>query len=150
MASSLSQQIAFLLEIDKLKMVLVHDIVEIDAGDTFVYADPVASGKAEAERAAAERIFALLPEEQGAEFRSLWEEFEAVATPEARFAAALDRLLPLLHNYHTEGLTWREHGITAERVLARNQPVLRAGAPALEEYATRMIREAVAKGWLGE
>ncbi len=133
-----------------MKMMLVHDLVEIDVGDIFIYDDAVALRKAEREQAAADRIFALLPGEQAAEVRALWDEFEAGKTPEARYARALDRLQPLLHNYYTEGRAWREHGVTVDTVLAVNQPILANGAPALEEYATRLIREAVEKGYLGE
>jgi len=132
-----------------LKMVLVHDIVEIDVGDIFIYDEEGQGKKPELERAAAERIFAMLPEDQAAEARVLWDEFEVAETAEAKFARALDRLQPLLHNYYTEGRAWKEHGVTVDRVLAVNRPVLAAGAPALEEYATRLIAEAVEKGYLG-
>jgi putative hydrolase of HD superfamily len=94
-----------------LKMLLVHDIVEIDAGDTYCYDEEAHRDKAERERAAADRLFALLPEDQAGEVRALWEEFEGMGTPEARFAAALDRLQPLLHNYFTRGEAWRRHGV---------------------------------------
>ena len=100
-----------------LQMLLVHDLVEIDAGDTFVYDEAAAIDKESRERAAADRIFGLLPPDQAGEMRSLWEEFEARQTPEARFAASLDRLQPILHNYHTQGRAWRDHGVTADRVL---------------------------------
>ena len=130
-----------------MKMVLVHDLVEIDAGDTFCYDEAGNATKAAREQAAADRLFALLPADQGAEIRSLWEEFEARATPEARFAAALDRLQPLLHNLHTEGRAWREHGVTAEMVIARNRHIA-DGAPALWALVERLIRAAVAKGHL--
>src|SRR2546430_2109734 len=103
-----------------IRMVLVHDIVEIDAGDTYYY-DPVgALDKADRESRAADRLFGLLPADQGKELRDLWEEFEACRTPDARFAAALDRFMPQLHNYHTRGKSWSEHGVTADRVLERN------------------------------
>ncbi len=130
-----------------VKMVLIHDIVEIDAGDTFCYDEAAHADKAEREQAAADRLFALLPDDQGVELRALWEEFEARRTPEARFAAALDRLQPLLHNYHTQGLAWREHGVTVDRVLARNHHMAE-GATALWDYAERFIRDAVERGYL--
>jgi len=130
-----------------VKMVLVHDLVEIDAGDTFAYDDVGALDKAEREQAAADRIFALLPGDQAAEIRDLWEEFEARQTPEARYAAGLDRLQPLLHNYHTQGRTWREHNVTSDQVLARNRHMAE-GAPRLWQFAEGMIRDAVAKGYL--
>ena len=130
-----------------IKMVLIHDLVEIDAGDALVYDEAARAEKARFEQAAADRIFTLLPEDQGAQLRALWEEFEARRTGEARFAAALDRLQPLLHNYHTEGGAWREHGITLDRVLERNGHMAE-GSPALWEYAERFIRDAAERGWL--
>ena len=90
-----------------LKMLIVHDIVEIDADDTFCYDDIGALTKADRENRAADRIFNLLPADQAIELRNLWAEFEQRITNEAKFAAALDRLIPLLHNYHTEGRSWR-------------------------------------------
>ena len=100
-----------------LKMLLVHDIVEIDAGDTYCYDAAGNDDKAEREQVAAHRIFGLLPDDQRDEMHRLWEEFEARETSEARFAAALDRLMPILHNYHTQGRSWQEHGITQAQVL---------------------------------
>lgn len=130
-----------------LKMLLVHDIVEIDAGDTFVYDEAARAGKVEREREAAERIFGLLPGDQGAELHALWEEFEAQATPEARFAAAVDRLLPMMLNHAAGGGAWAMHGITNDRVRARNEHI--AGvAPELWEAARALIDDAVARGIL--
>lgn len=130
-----------------LKMVLVHDIVEIDAGDVFVYDEAARAGKAAAELAAAERLYGLLPPDQGAELRGLWEEFEAKATPEARFAAAVDRLQPLLLNITTEGRSWKEHGITADRVLALNAGIA-LGSPSLWTHVEALLHQAVADGHL--
>ena len=130
-----------------VRMVLVHDLVEIDAGDTYCYDEEAGKDKAEREQAAADRIFAMLPSDQGAVMRELWEEFEAMQTPESRYAAALDRLQPLLHNYLTEGRAWRAHGITREQVRSRNHHMA-AGAPALWEYAENLIDQAVEKGYL--
>jgi len=130
-----------------VKMVLIHDLVEIDAGDIFIYDAARRVEKEERERRAAERIFGLLPEDLTEEMRSLWEEFEARETPGARFAAALDRLQPLLHNYHTQGHSWRQHGITQDQVLALNRRISE-GAPALWEYAQGLIEDAVRKGYL--
>jgi putative hydrolases of HD superfamily len=130
-----------------LKMVLVHDLVEIDAGDTFAYDEVGAVDKAARETAAAERIFDLLPTDQAVELRALWDEFEARQTPEAQYAAALDRFQPMLHNYRTQGKAWQEHGITADQVLARNQHMA-DGSPALWNYARRFVADAVAKGYL--
>lgn len=131
-----------------MKMVLVHDLVEIDAGDTFIYAVDMAEEKARREMAAADRIFALLPPDQAGDMRALWEEFEARVTPEAKFARAIDRLEPVLLNCHTQGRSWREHGITMEQVIARNQPIIADASPMLEEYFLRLIRDAVTAGYL--
>jgi putative hydrolase of HD superfamily len=130
-----------------LKMVLVHDVVEIDAGDTFCYDAEANLDKEEREHRAAERIFGLLPEEQARELRELWLEFEARETPEARFAAALDRLQPMMHNYHTAGSSWQRHGISKRQVLHRNSP-MEEGAPELWRYAERFIEAAAAAGVL--
>jgi putative hydrolase of HD superfamily len=105
------------------EMVLVHDIVEIDAGDTFAY-DVAGNADREArEQVAAGRLFGLLPPDQAERMRGLWEEFEAGETAESKFALALDRLQPLLQNVHAEGGAWRSHGVTREQVLLRMQPV---------------------------
>jgi len=131
------------------RMALIHDIVEIDAGDTFFF-DPVgALDKAEREELAAARLFGLLPPDQAAGFRAAWEEFEERHTPEARFAAALDRLQPMLHNYLTGGLAWRKHGVTADRVHARNRHI-GDGSPALWDVAQAIIGTAVERGFLEE
>lgn len=128
-----------------LKMALLHDLVEIDAGDTFVYDDRGARDKQEREQRGAERIFGMLPLDQAHEFRRLWEEFEARRTDESRFAAALDRLQPILHNYYTRGKAWREHGVTSDKVRARNAHMAE-GAPRLWNYAAELIATAVARG----
>ncbi len=136
------------LDIGKVvRMVLAHDLVEIDAGDTYVYDTAGNVGKLEREARAADRIFGLLPGDQAAEFRALWDEFETRETPEARFAAALDRVQPLLHNFATQGTVWRQHGITSGRVADRNRHVA-DGSRALWTYAEGLIREAVARGYL--
>lgn len=130
-----------------IKMVLIHDIVEIDAGDTFCYDEAGQEGRLEKERMAAERIFAILPDEQAERLRSLWDEFEERRTPEARFAAALDRLQPLLHNYFTCGYAWKENGVTSQMVIERNKHI-KEGSPELWRYAEHLIADAVAKGYL--
>ncbi|MEW5930215.1 MAG: HD domain-containing protein [Gemmatimonadota bacterium] len=130
-----------------MKMVLVHDVVEIDAGDAFCYDAAANVGKEERERRAAERIFGLLPAEQAAELHALWAEFEAGETPDARFAVALDRLQPLLQNLHSGGGSWRAHGIARAQVLRRMDPI-RAGAPALWPTVLAVVDEAVAAGHL--
>jgi putative hydrolase of HD superfamily len=130
-----------------MMMVLVHDVVEIDAGDAFCYDAAANVGKEERERMAAERIFGLLPTEQAAELHALWAEFEAGESPDARFAVALDRLQPLLQNLHSGGGSWRAHGIARAQVLRRMDPI-RAGAPALWPTVLAVVEEAVAAGHL--
>ena len=130
-----------------LKMLILHDLVEIDAGDTFAYDTTRMADQHEREAIAADRIFGLLPDDQAKEFRALWDEFEERATPEAKFAAAVDRFQPMLLNCLTEGAAWRRHGVTSERVIARNQHIAN-GSTALWEYARRMIDDAVAAGHL--
>jgi putative hydrolase of HD superfamily len=131
-----------------LAMVLVHDLVEIDAGDLFLYADDAQQARQEeAERAAADRIFALLPPDQAARLRGLWDEFEERQTPEARFARGLDRLQPMLANLEANGGTWQEHGITADRVLAKVQ-LIEDGSAALGHYARDLVAGAVQAGLL--
>jgi putative hydrolase of HD superfamily len=130
-----------------VKMVLIHDLVEIDAGDTFAYDEVGAKDKPERERKAADRIFYLLPDDQAAEVDQLWTEFEARETPESRFAAALDRFQPLFHNYLTEGRAWKKHGIQKAQVIERNRHI-EEGSPELWEYAQEIIDESVEKGYL--
>lgn len=132
-----------------VEMLLVHDVVEIDAGDTFAYDDAGHLDKEERERVAAERIFGLLPDDQARWIWELWLEFEAKATPEARFAASVDRLQPLLLNAASGGQAWKRHGVTADRVRARNAHIA-DGAPALWERAQLVIERAVAEGILQE
>ncbi|MDA0711843.1 MAG: HD domain-containing protein [bacterium] len=127
-----------------VKMALVHDLVEIDAGDTFLYDTARNADKAERENRAADRIFGLLPTDVGEELKDLWTEFEARETPEARFAGAIDRLQPFLHNIHTDGRAWREHGINARQIRDRNG-VIALGSETLWTYALALIDEAVAK-----
>lgn len=127
-----------------MKMLLVHDVVEIDAGDCFVYAD--ATGKAEREQAAADRIFAILPDDQAAELRSLWNEFEEHATTEARFARAMDRFQPVLLNVSAHGKTWQEHGVTVDQAMNLNVPILAEGAPELAHYVKQLLNDAFAQG----
>jgi putative hydrolase of HD superfamily len=130
-----------------LKMVLIHDLVEIDAGDTFCYDEAAQGDKEERELAAAGRIFALLPEDQEKALWSLWREFETQETVEAKFAASLDRFQPLLLNHHTQGHTWSKPGVNREKVLQRND-ILRDNVPPLWEYAQGIIKKAVKEGYL--
>ncbi len=126
-----------------IQMLLVHDIVEIDAGDTFAYGDQ--SSKASDEADAAARIFGLLPPAQRDSLIALWEEFEARATPESRFANAMDRLMPALHNYYGGGGTWREHGVTRAQVQRRLEPI-GEGSDRLWAWLQPLLDEAVARG----
>lgn len=130
-----------------IKMVLIHDIVEIDAGDTFAYDEHGYEDKEEREIQAAQRIFNLLPSDQADEIWKLWREFEERRTPEARYAASLDRLQPLLLNYFTQGHTWRMPGVTSEKVYERMAPI-RESTPVLWEYAVEIIEDSIAKGYL--
>ena len=130
-----------------IRLVLVHDIIEIDAGDTFAYDLTGYVDKAEREERAAGRIFGLLPGDQAAEFRALWDEFEAHQTAEARFANALDRLMPLLHNYLNEGGVWRENGIGADRVRQRMAPVGEVSAE-LGDLVEAFVMAAVERGYI--
>ena len=130
-----------------VKMVLIHDIVEIDAGDTFCYSPHDRNQKTATEREAANRIFGLLPDDQANELRCLWEEFEEMKTPEARFAASVDRLQPLLLSFNTRGHTWLKYGVTRSQVIERNQYIER-GSTMLWELAKQLIDESVQKGYL--
>lgn len=121
-----------------LQMIALHDIVEIDAGDTFAYDTGAHTSKAEREAGAAERLFGLLPADQGAECRRLWDEFEARETNEARLANAVDRLQPLLLNSTAGGGSWRDAQVTRAKVEARMAPVSDA-LPALGDFVAATI-----------
>jgi putative hydrolases of HD superfamily len=129
-------------------MLLVHDLVEIDAGDLFVYAGEQAQARQEeAERAAADRLFALLPDGQAGAVRALWDEFEERRTPEAKFARALDRLQPMLANYEQGGGTWAQHSVPASQVLAK-VALIEDGSATLGQFARGLISAAVSRGFL--
>ncbi len=130
-----------------IAMLLLHDIVEIDAGDVNVYDAEARVGQPARERRAADRIYGLLPSEQGLEFRKLWEDFEARESPEARFAASIDRLQPLLLNHHTQGATWRDREVTRAQVLAVNAHIA-DGSQELWELARAVIDDAREHGYL--
>ncbi|MEH2142884.1 HD domain-containing protein [Nostoc sp.] len=130
-----------------IKMLLIHDLVEIDAGDTFCYDVQGNQSKAAREAQAALRLFGLLPADQGSELRLVWDEFEAGETPTAKFAAALDRIQPLLHNQQTQGGTWCIHGIRRDQVMKRVAPV-ETGAPELWPFVLQLIDDCVAAGYL--
>jgi len=149
MALALADQAPAGTDLSKvISMVLVHDLVEIDAGDLFVFADPSEQERQEiAERAAADRIFAILPAEQAVTMRQVWDEFMERATAEAKFARALDRLQPMLENFAVGGGTWTRHGITADQVLAKVK-LIEDGSPALGRYAQDLVGRAVEMGLL--
>jgi len=125
-----------------MKMLLIHDIIEIDAGDTYCYDEAGVVDQSSREHAAAERLFGLLPQDQMIELRELWGEFEERSTAEAKFAVTIDRLMPLLHNYHTEGRSWREHDIRSDQVSARNE-AMKDGSLELWKFAMSLIDDAV-------
>ena len=131
-----------------MKMVLVHDVVEIDAGDTYCYDTKGYEDKAEREQKAADRLYALLPEEQAAEYRALWEEFEAGETAEAKFANALDRIQPMLLNYKKGGISWMKHGISEAQVTNRNIPTVTRGSETIGAFAQEIIAAAKDAGML--
>ena len=130
-----------------VKTVLIHDIVEIDAGDTYLYDAKGNETKRERETKAADRLFGLLPDDQRDEYRRLWEEFEAKSTPEARFASAIDRMQPMLLNYAKGGISWREHGVSCEQVKERNKCVS-VGSEKLWEYMNGLFDKAHENGLL--
>lgn len=130
-----------------VKMILIHDLVEIDAGDTFCYDEKGYEDKEEREQIAAKRLFSILPYDQAKEVFELWREFETQNTPEAKFAACMDRLQPLILNYNTKGHTWQKPGVTSEKVLNRNK-LLEENAPDLWEYAKEIIEDSIRKGYL--
>jgi putative hydrolase of HD superfamily len=132
-----------------LKMVLIHDLVEIDAGDTYAYDAAGLVGQHDREARAAERLFGLLPPDQAADFRALWDEFEARETPEAKFAAACDRCHPMLLNCLTDGETWKKHGVTYAKVVARNQHA-REGSEAVWEHLAGILDAAKKRGSIGD
>jgi putative hydrolase of HD superfamily len=130
-----------------IQLLVVHDIVEVDAGDVFVYDQAAELQKSAREQQAAERIFNLLPPDQATVLRQLWDEFEERQTVEARFACALDRFQPILLNYAGRGEMWRQYGITASRVLERNRS-METGSRKLWEYTQTILKDAVEQGYL--
>ncbi|ARN66269.1 HD domain-containing protein [Vibrio vulnificus] len=130
-----------------VKMLLLHDVVEIDAGDTFVYDAVASEQQAEKELAAARRLFGMLPADQGEELFQLWLEFEAAQTADAKFGKALDRIIPMLLNYHNQGQSWQEHGVTRQQALTVNQKI-DLGSHVLWDKAQEIIEQATQNGWL--
>ena len=132
-----------------MKILLIHDLIEIDAGDTYCYDEQGKKDQAQREENAADRIFGILPPDQAKTFRELWDEFEDRKTPESKFANALDRLQPFLLNYFTRGQTWQENDIKSSQVKSRMRPV-DDGSPILWKYLNSLIDDAVKKGFLSE
>ena len=131
-----------------IKMLLIHDVVEIDAGDTFAFAaQEVLDGQEDKEIEAANRLFGLLPDDQFTQLKTLWLEFEAAETTDARFAKAMDRILPLIQNMANNGGSWSRHQVTKAQVLKRNE-YLNGLAPKLWDYAQEQINIATNNGWL--
>jgi putative hydrolases of HD superfamily len=132
-----------------VRILLVHDIGEIDTGDTIVFAEGGWEERKAAELAAVKRIFGLLPEDQAAEFLCLWQEFEQAESNEALFAHAVDRAMPVLLNLANQGQSWRENGISYERVVHRIKTPIQTGCPALWEYLESRLEQARDKGLFG-
>jgi putative hydrolase of HD superfamily len=132
-----------------VKMLLIHDLVEIDAGDTFCYNEHACEDQHERELQAAIRIFNLLPKDQARQLWALWEEFEGGQTVNSRFANALDRLQPLINNYYTQGEAWQKHKVKKDQIVARNC-MIEDGAPELWRYASKLIEDAAVQGILPE
>jgi putative hydrolase of HD superfamily len=130
-----------------LKMLLIHDIVEIDAGDTFIYDTQKSHDNTDEERLAAERIFGLLPAEQATEFIAIWEEFEESKTDEAKFARSMDRLEPLLQNVSNNGGTWQEFNVDFAKVYAKKQAI-KHGSTTIWEYAEQLLNDSLDRGIL--
>ncbi len=148
MAFVLSEYASESVDINRvIKMALVHDLVEIYAGDTYAYDIENNKSKAEREKASADKLFSILPEEQGKEIRNLWEEFDAEQTPDACFAAAIDRLQPMLNNYYTDGQSWKNHKVASASVYKRMEPIRRASEE-LWQFAASLVDDAVKKEWL--
>ena len=150
MAASLAQYVESPVDVNRvISMLLVHDIGEIDAGDTMVFVEGGWEQRKAAELAGVKRIFGLLPEEQGAAFLAIWQEFEDAVTPESRFAHAADRAMPVLINLANHGGSWREHNISYERVVARVGPEVKAGCPALWDYLAARLEAVRDQGYFG-
>lgn len=148
MAFTLAEYFGNDIDITKvMKMVLMHDLIEIDAGDTYCYDVKGYEDKAEREKKAAQRLYHLLPKDQEEEYRQLWEEFETGATAEANFAVILDRIQPIMLNYASEGIAWKEHGVFKDQVLKRNERTL-DGPEEISQYFLEIIEMAVQKGYL--
>jgi putative hydrolase of HD superfamily len=139
-------------DIDQLKvikMLLIHDLVEIYAGDTFAYDVIGNSSKEKREREAANRIFGMLPSDQAKEMLTLWNEFESLSTPEAQFASALDKLQPLILSFNNKGWSWKKHGVVSSQIIESKKDIAK-GSKELWEYTKRLIQESIDGGFLVE
>ncbi len=132
-----------------IRMALVHDLIEIYAGDTFAYDVAGNATKAQRERESADKLFAMLDDPLSSELRGLWEEFDACETPDARYATCCDRLQPLINNHMTEGHTWVQHGVKSDGILKRMEPI-RTEMPALWGFIEEVVREGLEKGYIKE
>lgn len=130
-----------------VRMCLVHDLVEVYAGDTFAYDEKGYEDKFARETAAADKLFSMLPTEQGEEFRALWEEFDEAQTADAMYAAAMDRLQPMMNNFLTDGHTWKEGKVTSDKVLDRMQPIKKA-TPELWQVVEYIVSTSIERGIL--
>jgi len=136
------------VDVDRvIRMALVHDLIEIYAGDTFAYDIQGNENKEAREKEAADKLFSLLPCEQSNEYRALWEEFDRMETPDAMYAAAIDRLQPFLINYLTDGHTWVKHGVSVDQVHKRMAPV-KTALPELWEFVEYVIRDSCEKKYI--
>jgi putative hydrolase of HD superfamily len=150
MAMALSPYAETPIKLERVvSMLLLHDIGEIDTGDTIVYATEGLEQRKAAEHAAVKRICGILQGKLSDSFLELWEEFEAAETPEAKFAHAMDRSIPIILNLANNGQSWRENGIRCEQVIKRNGPAVQAGCPALWAYLKQQLDEARGNGWFG-
>ncbi len=131
-----------------IKMALIHDIIEIYAGDTFLYDEEMIKSKEKREKEAAEKIYSILPKEQGEEIKSLWLEFEQKQTNEAIFCATLDRIQPIILNYLTQGGTWKKYNIKKEMVLKKGYLIFERADERIKKFILDIINESVEKGYL--
>lgn len=132
-----------------MKMAMIHDVIEIDAGDTYAYDLEGNETKRQRELVAAERLFSILPEDQAKEYRALWDEFEALETIEARFANTLDKIQPVLLTNQSDGKSWKEHGVREAQIMGRNLRT-HEGSEELWQYIKTMIEENIKKGNIKE
>ncbi|WP_317366416.1 HD domain-containing protein [uncultured Tyzzerella sp.] len=131
-----------------IKMALIHDIIEIYAGDTFLYDEELTKSKEKREKEAAKKIYSILPDKQGKEIKALWEEFEEKQTKEAIFCATIDRIQPIILNYLTQGGTWKKHNVKKDMVLKKGYLIFEKADERLKQYVLEIIEESVKLGYL--